>query len=943
MDEFNAAEPPAEDDTSAPHEPADDSLAFEDLTLGQALGYLIVRPVTTGRALWRVLARAEDADHAGVNVPHDAGDAVPGDVRWTVRSRVAPGRGLSLAWLDAAQRRVWGPLIALAVAILLALRGGSVLLNAALDPASHMTRDTNGAAFWFVLAGAMVVGCALYESRDWWVRRFPQVAAWLGRAPVGGDGDDIADAAPAAPDAVAAKVPAASAFSPAALRAWLDRAVFQLALIPLAVGLSLLAYTQNVLTNSQGRVVDVVLTGGGALAWALSIAVWIVVLGVGVRGLPGRVRAVLRSDPDWGERLASAVRGIDAPLVALFGVTLFGLWFRLLDLELTPPEMTSDHIEKLLDALRVHEGYYAVFFPNNGGREAFQMYVVAFVADTLGVGFNFNALKWATVIEGVITLPVVFWMAQQVIGQASARERQIGRWVGVALAWLLAVSAWHLMLSRLGLRIVLTPLTTALVIGFLARAMRYNRARDYLALGAVLGAGFYFYQANRMLPPVVVAGMALAMLNTARRWRDLPNLVAQMVLVGLVAALPVAAYMLAGARAVDLLPVVAGAWLAAVALWLRADHTSEPRSEAWRYAGGLLMVVVIALALYVPMYHYSRLYPDQYWNRTQGRLFGENAFVRVNENGVTVAYEPTRREQAERFWDRRDVFIENYRDALRMYHWEGDAAWINNAGGRPALDGVAGGLLMLGAVIWTVWTLRRRDAVWWLLPVTVIVMLLPSALTLAYTIENPSFTRTSGTIPAIFMLAALPLGLLLWRVSHVPGRVWGMSLGALAALAILAGVLGSALDWNRDNFFTHYHLSYSNSWKPYREIARPLRSFAEGEGSYGNAFMVAYPHWLDHRILGAMAGDIRWPNGLVERSDLPLAIQRNAGTPYAYDPARPLFVMYHADDDATESYLRELFPDGEVRRYAYTWQTGIDTVSEGAFFIYTVRAGTLAE
>lgn len=930
MDEFNAAEPPAEDDISAPPEPADDGLAFEDLTLGQALGYLVVRPVATGRRLWGVLARTELADRAGGHVLRDTEDAVQDDVRWTVRSQVAPGRGLSLTWRDVAQRRVWGPLIALVVAILLVLRGGSVLLNAALNPATHMTRDTNGAAVWFVLASAVVVGCALYESRDWWARRFPPIAAWLGRAPVDGDGG-IADAAPAA------------ALSPAALRGWLERAAFQLALIPLAVGLSLLAYTQNVLTNAQGRVVDVVLTGGGALAWALSIAVWIVVLGVDVRGLPGRARAALRSDPDWGERLVNAVRGIDAPLAALVGVTLFGLWFRLLDLELTPPEMTSDHIEKLLDALRVHEGYYAVFFPNNGGREAFQMYVVAFVADTLGVGFNFNALKWATAIEGVITLPVVFWMAQQVIGQASARERQVGRWVGVALAGLLAVSSWHLMLSRLGLRIVLTPLTTALVIGFLARAMRHNRARDYLALGAVLGAGFYFYQANRMLPLVVVAGMALAILNTARRWRDLPGLFAQMVLAGLVAVLPVAAYMLAGERAVDLLPVVAGAWLAAVALWLRADHTAEQRPEAWRYAGGLLMVVVIALALYVPMYHYSRLYPDQFWNRTQGRLFGENAFVRVNENGVTVAYEPALSEQLERFWDRRDVFIENYRDALRMYHWEGDAAWINNAGGRPALDGIAGGLLMLGAVLWVVGALRRRDAVWWLLPVTVIVMLLPSALTLAYTIENPSFTRTSGTIPAIFMLAALPLGLLLWRVSRVPGRVWGMSLGALAALVILAGVVGSALDWNRDNFFTHYHLSYSNSWKPYRAIARPLRSFAEGEGSYGNAFMVAYPHWLDHRILGAMAGDIRWPNGLVARTDLPLAIQRNTGTPYAYDPARPLFVMYHADDEATEAYLRELFPGGEVRRYTYTWQTGIDTVSTGEFFIYTVRAGALAE
>ena len=49
------------------------------------------------------------------------------------------------------------------------------------------------------------------------------------------------------------------------------------------------------------------------------------------------------------------------------------------------------------DALRVSEGHAAVFFPNNGGREGFQMMAVAFLADTLGVGFNFRALKLASV------------------------------------------------------------------------------------------------------------------------------------------------------------------------------------------------------------------------------------------------------------------------------------------------------------------------------------------------------------------------------------------------------------------------------------------------------------------------------------------------------------------------------------------------------------------
>ena len=76
--------------------------------------------------------------------------------------------------------------------------------------------------------------------------------------------------------------------------------------------------------------------------------------------------------------------------------------------------------------------------------------------------------------------------------------------------------------------------------------------------------------------------------------------------------------------------------------------------------------------------------------------------------------------------------------------------------------------------------------------------------------------------------------------------------------------------------------------------------------------MVAYPHWLDHRILGTMAGDIRWPNGLVTREELIGRMRANAGTRYAYDPDRPLFVMFHAQDAETEAYLEDVLPGGTV-------------------------------
>jgi hypothetical protein len=215
-------------------------------------------------------------------------------------------------------------------------------------------------------------------------------------------------------------------------------------------------------------------------------------------------------------------------------------------------------------------------------------------------------------------------------------------------------------------------------------------------------------------------------------------------------------------------------------------------------------------------------------------------------------------------------------------------------------------------------------------------------MTVAYTIENPSFTRASGTLPGVFMLAALPLGMLCGQVSRLTIRSVRGPLGVGVALAMIGSVLWYGIGWNWEKFFTEYRLDYIYSWKPYTEIAKPLRDFVQGEGSYGNAFVVAYPHWLDHRILGTMAGDIHWPNGLASREDLLPMIRRNAGTPYQYDPAKPLYVMYNVEDTETAAYLDSLFPGGEHTLYEYHYgalEPGY--TSQGLFYIFTVQAGEL--
>ena len=1048
----------------APSQPALRTLVFEDLTLSEALIYVIWRPVTTVRLLWRVLVYDPDAPRA---VDQDADDIQVGasvspeavELEDADRRAAEDFGDVDVAYADADSQEipddaasasvdsargwlglttdgsgVWVRVVVWALAVGAALHGGAVLHAAALNEQLKLARDPNGAGLWFVLAGALVLGMESWCGRDWWAGRFPRLASslhrrfyandlpqmWLaglalpaviltvlagvsggivlpavllllaamlwitlaiGSAPsaassgpdtppvdvhqpvseVGGavpSGDDAPYVVRSAMRATVPGAGAAEVSAPPLVRssgsggtwAWFNAHAYQIALVPLALVFSALAYSQNVLKDPYGQARDVVLTASGGMAWVLSIALWMAVFALDVRRLPDRLHR-------WQWPRVRRVR-LSWVLVGVIGVTALGAYFRLHNLSASPPEMTSDHIEKLLDSLHVSQGYYAVFFPNNGGREGFQMYVVAFIAHTLGVGFNFTALKLATAVEGIITLPALWWMARQVIGTDDEESRQLGNWVGITLAGLVAVSSWHVMLSRLGLRIVLTPLATTLVIGLLARAIRRNRMTDYVWLGAMLGASVYFYQADRMLPILVVVGIGLAAVWQVRTPRAALELAgsaagfAALVVFPLLVTLYLSdVFKQSGyANTRDLgdqlntyLPMIAMVWFSVVALAVRARRSDR----LLQFGGGLLAVIVVALALYIPMYHYTKIAPAEFWNRTRGRMFGESAFVRVDSAGNLVTYEPDLWEQVRRIWDQREVFVDNYQDALRMYNWEGDSAWINNAYSYPALDAVAGGLLILGLVVWATLAARRRRAEDWLLPVGVLVMLLPTALTLAYTIENPSFTRASGSIPEVFMLAALPLALLLRSLSRVwwciPRRssVRRFALGRGVGLVLLAALLAYGMQSDWKNFFTDYRVNYVYSWKPYTLIARPMKEFAQGEGSYGNAFMVAWPYWLDHRILGTMAGDIRWPNGLVTRDDLLPMIDRNKGTPYQYDPTRPMFVMYNSADTETAAYLTALFPGGETRFYQYSYEASPGFFLQGEFYIYVVWAGNI--
>ena len=587
----------------------------------------------------------------------------------------------------------------------------------------------------------------------------------------------------------------------------------------------------------------------GVLGWFVSVL--FVIWAVAPDGWTplGALAAAGHALEGWRPRLTWAG-------VLLLLIMAVGLLLRVQDLPLAPREMTSDHVEMLLDTFRLEQGNTSVFFAGNGGREALQFYALALFSGLPGQSLSFDSLKLLNVLEGVLTLPALYFMSKTVIG----RERPtLGVVVGLCVAALVAVSYWHITLSRLGERIILTPLFVSLFILTFTRALRGNRIWDFVLTGIVLGAGLYTYQVTRLLPVVVVVGAVIAF---AFHWRG--------------------------------------------RLGLR------------RLVVNTLLLALVSFTLFVPLFAYSLEYPQDFWRRTSGRLFGDAILQTTDEAGNLVSREATIGERLEAFGDNVPQLAANFGNALLMYQWRGDVAWFQSASLKPAFDPISGALLAVGLGAWAFLMARWRDPAAWLLPPMALILMFASAFSIAYPNENPSATRMSGTLPIVYLFAGLAMAGLLLGVSKLGrGRV-GVVLASAGAGVI---ILGSGMH-NLNTYWTGYAPLFTGSSQAHSAGGEVMREFVEsGAGDYGNIFVIGYPYWWDHRALGIEVRQLDFPNGVPERIKLPDWLENGLqrGDDYQLDPNRDLLFLLAPEDIETADWLQMLFPQG-YRQVIQTYQ-----------------------
>jgi len=205
----------------------------------------------------------------------------------------------------------------------------------------------------------------------------------------------------------------------------------------------------------------------------------------------------------------------------VLAATILVVFFRTYRIDQVPPEMVSDHAEKLLDVWDVLHEQTSIFFPRNTGREAIQMYLTAGIIQLLHTGYTFLSLKIGMILAGLLTLPYLY-----LLGKELGNRR-----VGLFAMLFTGIAYWPNVISRVGLRFPLYPLFVAPTLYYLIRGLRTSSRNDFILAGLALGIGLHGYTPIRILPLVVLAAVGLYLLHPQARGKRLPTISGLLVLV----------------------------------------------------------------------------------------------------------------------------------------------------------------------------------------------------------------------------------------------------------------------------------------------------------------------------------------------------------------------------------------------------------------------------
>ncbi len=391
---------------------------------------------------------------------------------------------------------------------------------------------------------------------------------------------------------------------------------------------------------------------------------------------------------------------------------LVGAGLRLWDVGRTPPGLYHDEAQNGLDALTVLEtGDIPLYFPANNGREPLFIYLAT--ASVALLGRSPLAVRLPSFFVGFLTLAATYDLARVVWG------RRAGRW---ALA-VLAVTFWHVHLSRIGFRAVLLPLFTALFLAQLARALRNQESRISESANRRIrnresanqeSAG---RKSSIQYPKSRIQNPESSIQNPKSKIQNPKSKIVNWLAAG--AFYGASWYTYIAAR---FTPVALGVMVLYGLLFHRKQTL-----RAWR---GALLFCVVALLVLAPLGVYTLRHPDVVLART-----GQVTILSDEINGGD-------------FWG---TLLKHTLRTAGMFFVRGDRIWRHNLAWRPVWEPALGLAFVIGVGVALAGFRRNAGAALALLWTA--VMALPTLLAE----DAPHFLRTVGVLPTAVLFPTLGL------------------------------------------------------------------------------------------------------------------------------------------------------------------------------------------
>ncbi|MDY7041020.1 MAG: PA14 domain-containing protein [Chloroflexota bacterium] len=195
----------------------------------------------------------------------------------------------------------------------------------------------------------------------------------------------------------------------------------------------------------------------------------------------------------------------------------------------------------------------------------------------------------------------------------------------------------------------------------------------------------------------------------------------------------------------------------------------------------LLLLALAVLLIVAPLAQYAVRHPEVFWERPRR---------------LSIFRDPT-------VTDPRAALIESTKRHVLMFNFRGDRNGRHNLPGAPMLDPISAALLVLG-LAYSLW--RWRAPRYLILPVWWAVMLCAGIFALFF--ESPQGLRGIGTLPAVYLMACLPLHAIIREFERVFPRRTALF---PAAIGLLLAVVG----WQNFDFYFNKQARHFAVWSAF--------------------------------------------------------------------------------------------------------------------------------